>query len=80
MLSSAGTDRLQTSMHGAFGKPQGTIAHVNIRQIIFSVHSKDTNKAVIIEALCHCKYKFAEMEFHQALMQEVYGGEIVRQA
>lgn len=41
--------RLQTGMRGAFGKPQGTVARVNIGQIIFSVRSKDTNKAVVIE-------------------------------
>ncbi|RUS24848.1 hypothetical protein BC938DRAFT_472993 [Jimgerdemannia flammicorona] len=49
MLSCAGADRLQTGMRGAFGKPQGTVARVNIGQIIFSVRSKDTNKAVVIE-------------------------------
>ncbi|RUO95350.1 ribosomal protein L10e/L16, partial [Jimgerdemannia flammicorona] len=59
MLSCAGADRLQTGMRGAFGKPQGTVARVNIGQIIFSVRSKDTNKAVVIEALRRCKYKFA---------------------
>ncbi|RUP48646.1 60S ribosomal protein L10-A [Jimgerdemannia flammicorona] len=59
MLSCAGTNRLQTGMHGAFGKPQGTVARINIGQIIFSVCSKDTNKAVIIEALHRYKYKFA---------------------
>lgn len=30
MLSCAGADRLQTGMRGAFGKPQGTCARVNI--------------------------------------------------
>jgi len=59
MLSCAGADRLQTGMRGAFGKPQGTVARVNIGQIIFSVRSKDVNKAVVIEALRRCKYKFA---------------------
>ncbi|OGM48057.1 hypothetical protein ABOM_002842 [Aspergillus bombycis] len=36
MLSCAGADRLQTGMRGAFGKPQGTVARVNIGQIILS--------------------------------------------
>jgi len=58
MLSCAGADRLQTGMRGAFGKPQGTAARVNIGQILFSVRTKDTNKAVVIEALRRCKYKF----------------------
>merc|ERR1712042_323972 len=30
MLSCAGADRLQTGMRGAFGKPQGLVARVNI--------------------------------------------------
>src|SRR6478735_4357329 len=58
MLSCAGADRLQTGMRGAFGKPNGLVARVNIGQIIFSVRSKDSNKAVVIEALRRCKYKF----------------------
>jgi large subunit ribosomal protein L10e len=58
MLSCAGADRLQTGMRGAFGKPQGTAARVNIGQILFSVRTKDNNKAVVIEALRRCKYKF----------------------
>ncbi|KAG2198720.1 60S ribosomal protein L10-A [Mucor mucedo] len=58
MLSCAGADRLQTGMRGAFGKPNGLVARVNIGQIIFSVRTKDSNKAVVIEALRRCKYKF----------------------
>ncbi|ORX97322.1 60S ribosomal protein L10-A [Basidiobolus meristosporus CBS 931.73] len=58
MLSCAGADRLQTGMRGAFGKPQGTVARVNIGQIIFSIRTKDSNKAVVIEALRRAKYKF----------------------
>ncbi|KAK9696567.1 60S ribosomal protein L10 [Basidiobolus ranarum] len=45
-------------MRGAFGKPQGTVARVNIGQIIFSIRTKDSNKAVVIEALRRAKYKF----------------------
>ncbi|KAK9720718.1 60S ribosomal protein L10 [Basidiobolus ranarum] len=58
MLSCAGADRLQTGMRGAFGKPQGTVARVNIGQIIFSIRTKDSNKNVVIEALRRAKYKF----------------------
>lgn len=58
MLSCAGADRLQTGMRGAFGKPQGTVARVNIGQILISVRTKDNNKAVVIEALRRAKYKF----------------------
>ena len=45
-------------MRGAFGKPNGLVARVNIGQIIFSIRSKDSNKATVIEALRRCKYKF----------------------
>jgi large subunit ribosomal protein L10e len=45
-------------MRGAFGKPNGLVARVNIGQIIFSIRSKDNNKATVIEALRRCKYKF----------------------
>jgi len=43
MLSCAGADRLQTGMRGAFGKPIGTVARVNIGQIILSVRTKDNS-------------------------------------
>ena len=45
-------------MRGAFGKPQGLVARVNIGQVLISVRSKDNNKANVIEALRRCKYKF----------------------
>lgn len=45
-------------MRGAFGKPQGTVARVNIGQIIFSVRTKDNNLPVVVEALRRAKYKF----------------------
>jgi large subunit ribosomal protein L10e len=59
MLSCAGADRLQTGMRGAFGKPYGTVARVNIGQILISVRTKEGNQAAVIEALRRCKYKFA---------------------
>jgi len=58
MLSCAGADRLQTGMRGAFGKPQGTVARVNIKQILLSVRCRDVHKKVVIEALRRCKFKF----------------------
>jgi len=58
MLSCAGADRLQTGMRQAYGKPTGTVARVNIGQIIFSVRSKDANLKQVIESLRRAKYKF----------------------
>jgi large subunit ribosomal protein L10e len=46
-------------MRGAFGKPTGKVARVNIGQVLVSVRTKDNNKAVVYEALRRCKYKFA---------------------
>lgn len=45
-------------MRGAWGKPYGTVARVNIGQIIMSIRAKETNSAVIIEALRRARYKF----------------------
>jgi large subunit ribosomal protein L10e len=45
-------------MRGAFGKPTGKVARVDIGQVLISVRTKDNNKAVVIEALRRCKYKF----------------------
>jgi large subunit ribosomal protein L10e len=58
MLSCAGADRLQTGMRGAFGKPLGTVARVNIGQPIISCRAKDQHKAHVIEALRRAKFKF----------------------
>lgn len=58
MLSCAGADRLQTGMRGAFGKPLGTVARVNIGQPIISVRARDNNKAQVIESLRRAKFKF----------------------
>lgn len=46
-------------MRGAWGKPYGTVARVNIGQIILSVRTKDNNKHVAFEALRRSRYKFA---------------------
>merc|ERR1712038_1458366 len=58
MLSCAGADRLQTGMRGAFGKPQGTVARVNIGQVLLSVRARDQHKEKVIEALRRAKFKF----------------------
>lgn len=58
MLSCAGADRLQTGMRGAFGKPNGKVARVNIGQIILSVRTRDGHRATAIEALRRSQYKF----------------------
>ena len=49
---------LQTGMCGAWGKPYGTVARVNIGQVILSVRTKDANAAVVQEALRRARYKF----------------------
>jgi len=58
MLSCAGADRLQTGMRGAYGKPVGTVARVNIGQIILSVRSKESNQAHVVQALRRAGFKF----------------------
>ena len=51
--------RLQTGMRGAFRKPQGTVARVNIGQPIMSIRSSDKlYKAAVIESLRRAKLKF----------------------
>ena len=58
MLSCAGADRLQTGMRGAFGKTYGTVARVEIGQILLSVRAKDVHQPTVMEALRRAKYKF----------------------
>ena len=45
-------------MRQAYGKPTGTVARVEIGQIIFSVRSKESNEKQVVEALRRAKYKF----------------------
>lgn len=45
-------------MRGAWGKPYGTVARVNIGQIILSIRCKEANAPVIMEALRRARYKF----------------------
>merc|ERR1711992_461595 len=58
MLSCAGADRLQTGMRGAYGKPQGLTARVDIGQILISIRTKPQNLAHAKEALRRARYKF----------------------
>ena len=58
MLSCAGADRLQTGMRGAFGKTYGTVARVEIGQILLSVRARDQHGESVMEALRRAKYKF----------------------
>jgi len=58
MLSCAGADRLQTGMRGAFGKPMGLVARVNIGQVLFSIRTKDGNAPHVLEALRRSSFKF----------------------
>jgi len=58
MLSCAGADRLQTGMRGAFGKPNGVVARVNIGQILLSIRTRDSNRAAAVEAMRRSTYKF----------------------
>jgi large subunit ribosomal protein L10e len=46
MLSCAGADRLQTGMRGAYGKPNGSVARVNIGQILLSVRTRDSSEYI----------------------------------
>ena len=45
-------------MRGAFGKPNGLVARVDIGQIIMSVRSREGNTKHVVEALRRAKYKF----------------------
>jgi large subunit ribosomal protein L10e len=58
MLTCAGADRLQTGMRGAFGKSYGTVARVNIGQVLLSMRTKPDKVDTAIEALRRAKFKF----------------------
>jgi len=53
-----GCRSLQTGMRGAFGKTYGTVARVEIGQILLSVRARDVHKPQVMEALRRAKYKF----------------------
>ena len=56
-LPCAGADRLQTGMRGAFGKPTGVCARVQIGQVLLSIRCKDQHSAVVSGSqnpMLHC--------------------------
>ena len=59
MLSCAGADRLQTGMRGAWGKSYGTVARVEIGQILCSIRCRENVGKNALEALRRAKYKIA---------------------
>ncbi len=50
-------------MRGAFGKPQGVVARVDIGDFIMSVRVKDSNQAHAIEAFRRAKFKFPGRQY-----------------
>merc|ERR1712170_85999 len=58
MLSCAGADRLQTGMRGAYGKPNGLVARIDIGEPIMSIRTKPAHKDHAFEALRRSKMKF----------------------
>ena len=58
MLSCAGADRLQTGMRGAFGKPCGVVARIDIGDVIMSMRCKESTLDAAKEALNRARYKF----------------------
>lgn len=58
MLSCAGADRLQTGMRGAFGKPTGLVARVDIGQILMSIRTKESMTNTATLALRRAAFKF----------------------
>jgi large subunit ribosomal protein L10e len=58
MLSCAGADRLQTGMRGAWGKPCGVVARVDIGDKIMSVRAQEKSKAALIEGFRRASQKF----------------------
>eukprot|EP00983_Pelagomonas_calceolata_P078678 1154337-Pelagomonas_calceolata.AAC.4 len=68
MLSCAGADRLQTGMRGAFGKPNGLAARVQIGQVLMSIRCKDTHAATVSAwASLYYSGKCASSQLHSAL-------------
>jgi large subunit ribosomal protein L10e len=58
MLSCAGADRLQTGMRGAYGKPTGKTARVQIDQVLMSVRTKEEFAEATMDALRRSSMKF----------------------
>ncbi len=57
-LSCAGADRLSSGMRGAFGRPYGLAARVDIGQILMSVRAKEAAKDNLVESLRRAMFKF----------------------
>lgn len=51
-------NRLQTGMRGAFGKPNGLVARVDIGQVLMSIRTKEDRVQHAVAALRRAKYKF----------------------
>ena len=66
MLSCAGADRLQTGMRGAFGKPLGKCARVDIGTILMSIRVAPNNAKHAQEALRRAKFKFPGRQWIEA--------------
>ena len=62
MLSCAGADRLQTGMRGAYGKPNGLVARVNIRQVLISIRCRAGLEEHAMEALRRAAQKFPGLQ------------------
>ena len=58
MLTCAGADRLQTGMRGAYGKPLGYAARVDIGQILMSLRTRNNHAVTAQEAMRRAKFKF----------------------
>jgi large subunit ribosomal protein L10e len=71
MLSVAGADRLQTGMRGAFGKPAGKVAGVNVGQILISMRTVDRYRMTAVEALRRSMYKFSGRQ--KAVVSKMWG-------
>uniref|UniRef100_A0A914P846 Ribosomal protein L10e/L16 domain-containing protein n=1 Tax=Panagrolaimus davidi TaxID=227884 RepID=A0A914P846_9BILA len=63
MLSCAGTDRLQTGMRGAYGKPQDLVARVELNDVLMSMRVRDQNEAHALKAFRCAKFKFLGRQF-----------------
>ena len=65
MISCCHQSRLQTGIHGTFGKPQGSVTRVLIGQVSMSILTKLQSKQHVIEVLCRAKFKFCD---HQKIL------------
>merc|ERR1712227_912245 len=59
MTKNAGKDSFHMRIRGAFGKSYGTVARVNIGQVLISMRCRDAVGKFALEALRRAKYKIA---------------------